>query len=422
MNIDIHHITRVEGHGRLVVDVKNKKIEKVEMQVTEGARLFEAWLRNRRYDEVTHLACRVCAICSASHTVSSLKAVEDALGINVSEQTRKLRELAIMGEYIQSHVLHLYCLALPDYLGFESIIPMAEKHPKEVKNALRMKKLGNDIAEVTAGRAIHQISAVINGFTKIPSKEEMNKVLKQLKELRPAALKTVELFSGLDYPELGRKTEYIALKKPDGYAIYDGDIASTEGWNADVKEWERYATEQIIEYSNAKQGIRNNHGYMTGPLARINLNFEKLSGAAKDAAKDNGLRFPSYNPFHNNIARSLELLHCFDRAINIIENNNFRKEKNEYKIKSGEGWGANEAPRGTLYYHYWIDEKGIVTGANILTPTAQNLKNIEEDANAFLPKILGKPNEKIIQNLDMLVRAYDPCISCAAHFLTVEFV
>ena len=415
MKIDIHHITRVEGHGNLVVDVKNKKIEKVEMQVTEGARLFEAWLRNRRYDEVTHLACRVCAICSASHTASSLKAVENALGINVSEQTRKLREIAIMGEFIQSHVLHMYCLALPDYLGFESIIPMAEKHPKEVKNALRIKKLGNDMAEVAAGRAVHQISAVVNGFTKIPSKEEMNKILKHLKELRPAALKTVELFSGLEYPDFERKTEYIALKNPDEYALYEGDIASSEGWNADVKEWEKSTTEQIVEYSNAKQGIRNGHGYMTGPLARVNLNFEQLSGTVKDAAKDNGLRFPSYNPFHNNVARSLELLHCFDQAINLIENNNFSQEKNEYKIKAGDGYGASEAPRGTLYYHYKIDEKGIITCANILTPTAQNLKNLEEDGKMFLEKILDIPKEKIVHNLGMLVRAYDPCISCSVH-------
>lgn len=422
MNIDIHHITRVEGHGRLVVDVKNKKIEKIEMQVTEGTRLFEAWLRNRRYDEVTHLACRVCAICSASHTVSSLKAVENAFSINVSEQTRKLRELAIMGEYIQNHVLHMYCLALPDYLGFESVISMAEKYPDEVKNVLKMKKLGNDIAEVAAGRAVHQISAVVNGFTKIPDRDEFEKLLKKIEELRPAAVKTVELFSGLDYPELERKTEYIALKNPDDYAIYDGKIASSEGWNADVKEWEKITTEQIVEYSNAKQGIRNGHGYMTGPLARVNLNFEQLSGAVKDAAQDNGIRFPSHNPFLNNVARSLELLHCFDRTINIIENNNFRKEKNEYKIKSGEGYGANEAPRGTLYYHYGIDEKGIAASANILTPTAQNLKNIEEDVNAFLPKILEEPKEKIIHDLEMLVRAYDPCISCAAHFLTVEVV
>jgi coenzyme F420-reducing hydrogenase alpha subunit len=316
----------------------------------------------------------------------------------------------------------MYCLALPDYLGFESVISMAEKYPDEVKNALRMKKLGNDMAEVAAGRAVHQISAVVNGFTKIPGMDELEKLLKKIEELRPAAVKTVELFSGLDYPELERKTEYIALKNPDDYAIYDGKIASSEGWNADVKEWEKYLLEQIVEYSNAKQGIRNGHGYMTGPLARVNLNFDQLSGATKDAAKDNGIRFPSCNPFHNNIARSLELLHGFDMAINIIENNSFRKEKNEYKIKPGEGYGTNEAPRGTLYYHYRIDEKGIVTTANILTPTAQNLKNIEEDVNAFLPKILEEPKEKIIHNLEMLVRAYDPCISCAAHFLTVEFV
>jgi len=246
--------------------------------------------------------------------------------------------------------------------------------------------------------------------------------MKKIEELRPAAVKTIELFSGLDYPELERKTEYIALKNPDDYAIYDGKIASSEGWNADVKEWEKSVTEQIVEYSNAKQGIRNGHGYMTGPLARVNLNFEQMSGAVKDAVKDNGIRFPSHNPFLNNVARSLELLHCFDRAVNIIENNSFRKEKNEYKIKPGEGYGANEAPRGTLYYHYGIDEKGIAASANILTPTAQNLKKIEEDVNAFLPKILEESKEKIIQNLEMLVRAYDPCISCAAHFLTVEVV
>ncbi len=414
MNIDIHHITRVEGHGNLVVDVKNKKI-KVEFQINEGTRLFEAFLRGRRYDEVTHLASRICAICSMSHTVSSLKAIENASGIRVSEQTEKLRELAILGEHIQSHALHMYCLSLPDYFGFDSVMSMAKKYPDEAKNGLMIKKLGNEIAETVAGRAVHQISAVVNGFTKTPSKEQMNKVLRHLKELRPAVLKTVEIFSSLNYPDFERKTEYIALKKPDEYALCDGRIASTDGWDADVKEWEKYATEQIIEYSNAKQGVRNGHGYMTGPLARMNLNFEKLSGEAKDAAKDNGIKFQSYNPFYNNIARSLEVLHCFDRATNIIENNNFKKEKNGYKIKAGDGYSANEAPRGTLYYHYKIDEKGIITGANILTPTAQNLKNLEEDGKMFLEKILDIPKERIIHNLEMLVRAYDPCISCSVH-------
>ncbi|MDI6916636.1 MAG: Ni/Fe hydrogenase subunit alpha [Thermoplasmatales archaeon] len=414
MNIDIHHVTRVEGHGNLVVDVKNKKI-KVEFQINEGTRLFEAFLRNRRYDEVTHLASRICAICSMSHTMSSLKSIENAMGIMVSEQTEKLRELAILGEHIQSHALHMYCLSLPDYFGFDSIISMSNKYLDEAKNGLMIKKLGNEIAETVAGRAVHQISAVVNGFTKIPSKEQMNKVLRHLKELRPSVLKTVELFSSLDYPDFERKTEYIALKKDDEYALYDGNIASSDGWNADVREWEGYATEQIVEYSNAKQGIRNGHGYMTGPLARINLNFDRLSGSTKDTMKEYGIRFPSYNPFHSNVARSIEVLHCFDTAINIIENNSFKKEKNECRIKVGDGYGANEAPRGTLYYHYKIDRKGIVTYANILTPTAQNLRNLEEDVNLFLKKILDSSKEKIIHNLEMLVRAYDPCISCSVH-------
>jgi coenzyme F420-reducing hydrogenase alpha subunit len=411
--IDIHHITRVEGHGRLIVNIKEKRIEKVQMEIFEGARMFEAWLRNRRYDEIPHLACRICGICTAAHTVCALNAVENATGIRPSKQTRLLRNLMTIGGIIQSHTLHMYFLALPDFLGYNSAMEMAEDHPDEVKGALRMKKLGNDIVDIVAGRAVHPISAVVNGFTRIPTKGESERLLKMLKELRPTAKGAIEIFKDLNYPDFERKTEYIALQSKKEYALMDGDcIASTAGWKSKINEWDKYA----------KQGIRDGHGYLAGPLARVNLNFDLLCDDAKDGVNSSGIKFPSYNPFHNNFARAVELLHCFDEAISILESNKFKEEKREHKIKSGEGWAATEAPRGTLYHHYAINGSGISEDANVLTPTAQNLHNIEEDANELIPQIIDKPKEEIVLNLEMLIRSYDPCISCATHFIDVDFI
>lgn len=419
---NIHHLARVEGHGTICVDVKNKKLEKVELQVPEGARMFEAWLPGRPHDEITHLVCRICAICSGGHTAASLKALEDALKIAPSPQTVYLRDLMTMGEFIQSHALHAYMLALPDFLGFDSVISMASKYPEEVKAALKIKKLGNDIAEVVAGRAVHQISAKINGFTRIPKKSELDGLLKRLKELRPAVVKTEEIFAKLKYPELQRKTEYIALKDKKEYALYDGEIVSSEGWKEPVQNWEKVITEKTVPHSNSRQGWRNGKGFLTGPLARMNLNFDQLSDTAKKTAKASGIKFPNYNPFISNYARIIELIHCFDKTIKMLEEPKIALEDSSYEVKAGEGWGATEVPRGTLYHSYAIDEKGICTKANIITPTAQNLRNIEEDMEIFVPTILDKPKQEVELLLEMLVRAYDPCISCATHFLEVKYV
>ncbi|MDD5502036.1 MAG: Ni/Fe hydrogenase subunit alpha [Candidatus Thermoplasmatota archaeon] len=430
--LEVHHITRVEGHGRIIIDVKDRKLEKVELNIIEGSRLFESWLRGRRLDEVPHLVSRICAICSAGHTAAALKAIEDASGIHASETAVKLRDLATMGEFIQSHTLHMYCLALPDFLGFESVIAMAGKLPNEVKLALKMKKLGNDIAQVATGRAVNQISMNVKGFSRVPTKEELQGLLAKLKEMRPFAEKSCDIFAGLNYPNFQRKTEYIALHTPKEYALYDGKIKSSEGWKAPVSEWEQKATEQVVAYSNAKQGVRNGHGYLAGPLARMNLNQKQLLDAAKAKLDAGPIKFPSYNTFHSNYARAIELLHCFDKCIAIIEDliaTGAEKGKVDYKeyallakkFSANKGYGAVEVPRGTLYHSYAIDENGIVTYANVLTPTAQNLRNIEEDMVAYLPQLMDKTREEICHAAEMTVRAYDPCISCATHFLEVEF-
>ncbi len=419
---DIHHLARVEGHCSISIDVKDKKLQKVELQVPEGARMFESWLPGRPHDEITHLVCRICAICSGGHTAASLKALEDALDVKPSDQTIYLRDLMTMGEYIQSHALHAYMLALPDFLGFESVIAMASKYPDEVKAALKVKKLGNDIAETVAGRAVHQISAKVNGFSKLPKKSELDGLLKRLKELRPAVVKTEEIFAKLKYPDFQRKTEYIALKSKKEYALYDGEITSSEGWHEPVKNWEKLILEKTVPHSNARQGWRNGHGFLTGPLARMNHSFDQLSDTAKKTAKASGIKFPNYNPFVSSYARIIELIHCFDKTIKMLEEPKIAIEDSSYKVKAGEGWGATEVPRGTLYHSYGLDENGICTRANVITPTAQNLRNIEEDFAAFVPTILDKPKAEAELLLEMLVRAYDPCISCATHFLEVKYV
>ena len=429
---EVHHITRVEGHGRIIIDVKDRKLEKVELHVIEGSRLFESWLRGRRVDEVPHLVSRICAICSSSHAEAALKAIEDAAGIRPNKTVTKLRKLALTAEHIQSHVLHMFCLSLPDYLGFDSVISMAAKYPEEVKLALRTKKLANDIVNSLTGRPVHGCSMNIRGFSRLPTKTELESHLARLKELRPFAEKSCDIFAGLNYPNFQRRTEYIALRSPKEYALYDGRIKSSEGWKAPAFEWEQKINEQVVYYSNAKQGVRNGHGYLTGPLARMNLNQKQLLDAAKAKLELGTIKFPSCNPFHSNYARAIETLHYFDVCISLIEDmlaNGTEKGRVEYreyallakKYKANKGFGAVEAPRGLLCHSYAIDENGIVTYANVLTPTAQNLRNMEEDMTAYLPQVLDKTKQEICHAAEMTVRAYDPCISCATHFLEVEF-
>ncbi|MEM2899326.1 MAG: nickel-dependent hydrogenase large subunit [Thermoplasmata archaeon] len=428
LGIEIPVLSRVEGHSRIVVRMKGKEVVDARLEIFEGMRLFEAWMRGRSYIELHHFASRVCGMCSASHQLASIHAIEDGLGIVPSEQTIRLRELICYGEMLQETALHMYVLSLPDYLGYNSIIDMAAREPEEVKDALKVKSVGNDICRVIVGRAVHQWSMHPGGFSKIPDKRTVSELLVKIREILPCAWRMVERFSKLEYPEYRRTSQYLALCE-DKYAFENGKVNTTNK-SFEIREFEKNITEEVVPYSTSKRSRIEWKSYQVGPLARMNLSYNKLGDMGKKALGMLNVKFPSDNPFHSNAARAVELMEIIDRIIGILEKNTFKIEEirnipKEYMHeegnltlpKSGDGYGATEAPRGTLFYHFKFDNKGKAEYVNIITPTAQNQLRIEEDMRGYLETISDMPKEEIAHKLQMLVRSYDPCNSCAAHVL-----
>ncbi|OGB89834.1 hydrogenase/sulfur reductase subunit alpha [candidate division WOR-1 bacterium RIFCSPHIGHO2_01_FULL_53_15] len=437
ININVHHVARVEGHGNIVIDVQSGELKKVELQIVESPRFFEAMLRGRRFPEAPQITSRICGICAVGHTTASLRALEDALGIEPSEQTLLLRKAVLEAEIMQSHVLHYYFLVAPDFFSVPSVIPLAASHPDVVKRALRMKKLADDIVTIIAGRHPHPISMVVDGFTHIPTEAQLRDALKQLKTmLSDDVPPTLDLFASLKFPAFERKTDYVALKHPDEYAYYDGIIHSTETGETRHRDYKNKVKEEVVLHSTAKQAKGPFRPYMVGALSRFNINSDQLMPAAKAAAQKLGLAAPNYNPYLISAAQVVESVHNIERMIYLIEELLRRGLKDETverqtiagwsaklpPVKKCWGVGAVEVPRGVLFHEYRIDDDGLLSWANCVIPTGQNLANIEDDMRALVPTILDRPQEEITLLLEMLVRAYDPCISCSVHMLKVDFV
>ena len=426
VNVNVHHVTRVEGHGDIVVDVKNGEIKECRFEVVEAPRFFEAFVRGRPYYELSHITSRICGICSVSHATTSLRATEKALGVEPSEQTVLLRKLLFHGEMIDSHVLHTYMLVAPDFLGVGSVIPLAKTHPDVVLRALRIKKLVGDLCAMIAGRHTHPVAMAVGGFTHLPTEAELREMSTRLVDARADMDETIALFATLPWPEFERETEYVSLKKDDEYAFIDGTVVTTDGFSYPIEDYRKVTNEECVPFSTAKWAHHNRESYMVGALARLNNNFDQLQPRAKEAAARLGLQPLVTNPFLNSAAQVVEMVHCVEDSIVIIDELLTRgiqpEEPPLVDVKEGEGVGSCDVPRGILFHNYVYDENGICTEANCIIPTNQNMANLNADMQAFLPQILDKPQDEIRLLLEMLVRAYDPCISCSAHFLTVEFV
>ena len=429
VTIEVKHITRVEGHGNIAVKVDNGEITRLELQVVESPRFFEAFLRGRRWYEAPHITCRICGICSVGHTTASVKAIEAATGIEITEQTRLLRRLILNAEHLQSHVLHLYFLAVPDFFGVGSVIPLASSHPDVVKRALQMKKLANDLCRAVGGRHIHPIAIHAGGVTHVPDVQELIGLKGRLEASREDLRLTAELYATLDVPKFERETEYVALQTTNSeYALYDGDMVSTlEPEPTEASEYRRRVIESVVKHSASKH-VRSpkSPSYMVGSLARFNLNASRLHPDARKAAEALGLTPICFNPFHNNTAQLVECIHFTEDSIQLIDELLTRGMNEEPLVEPdhfGQGVGMVEVPRGLLFHEYELDDKGTIVGANLIIPTGQNLANIEADMRAMMPVLLesGMNKEQMTHRLEMLVRAYDPCISCATHFLDIEW-
>jgi sulfhydrogenase subunit alpha len=426
MKIDVHHVTRVEGHGNIVVDVKNGEIKTCQFEVVEAPRFFEAFVRGRPYHELSHITCRICGICSVGHATTSLRATEKALGVEPSEQTVLLRKLLFHGEIIDSHVLHTYYLVAPDFLGVGSVIPLVETHRDVVLRALRIKKLSGDVCAMVAGRHTHPIAMAVGGFTHLPTEAELRDMRARFVEARADMDETVALFATLPWPDFERETEYVSLKKDDEYAFIDGTVVTTDGFTYPIEEYRKVTNEECVPFSTAKWTHHNRESYMVGALARFNNNYDQLHPKAKEAAAKLGMKPICYNTFLNSGAQVVEMVHCIEDSIEIMDELLTRgiqpEEPPVVDVKGGEGVGSCDVPRGILFHNYVYDDDGNCVEANCIIPTNQNMANLNQDMKALLPQIMDKPQDEIRLTLEMLVRAYDPCISCSAHFLTVEFV
>jgi coenzyme F420-reducing hydrogenase alpha subunit len=435
VNINLEYLTRVEGHGNIVVNVKQGRLETCRLDIVEAPRFFEGLLRGRSIFEAQHITSRICGICSCSHSLASIQAAEDALSITPSSQTIKLRKLLLYFEMLDSHLLHIYFLAAPDLMGVKSFVPLIKTHNEVIRRALRLKKTCNDLCSILAGRHIHPISATVGGFSKLPKEKDLDAMLDLLEGMRHDIEATVEFLSAFRFPEFERDTEYVALVSDDGeYPLLTGDLGSSDGVRMNKKAYKNVTNEFVVPHSSAKHTKLSRESYAVGSLARFNLNYEKLHPTAKEIAHAIGIKPGCINPFMNTVAQMVESVHCLNEAVSIVQDIknigiNYDEEivvglneGSSIPVKAGNGVGAVEAPRGTLFHNYEIDEKGIITNANCIIPTSQNLNNIERDMEKLVWEILDKSDEEITRSLEMLVRAYDPCISCSTHLVNVKFV
>lgn len=422
--IHVDYLARVEGEGSLDVKIKGDRITDLKFKIFEPPRFFEAFLRGRKFTEAPDITARICGICPVAYQMSSCHAMENALGVKIEGPLRDLRRLLYCGEWIESHVLHIYMLHAPDFLGYPDAIQLARDHPDAVRLALNLKKAGNEIVRVLGGREIHPVNVRVGGFYRVPRKNELEPPIESMKWARDAALQTVRWVATLPFPEFERDYEFVSLRHPLEYPMNEGNIVSSKGLDIPVSEYESRFEEEHVEYSNALHShLKNGGEYFVGPLARYSNNFDRLSPMARDAAVEAGLGKTCKNQFQSIIVRAVETLYACEEALRIMENYNPPEHSFvALQPKASTGFGCTEAPRGILYHRYRITGTGEIADAKIVPPTSQNQKTIESDLREWIQNHLDLTEEKLTWQCEQAIRNYDPCISCATHFLNLRMV
>jgi len=409
----------MEGHAGFMASVIQGDVKSAKLEVQEGIRLIEGILIGRHYKDVPIVAQRICGICPVVHNLTSIKAIENAMGVEVSPETEKLRAIMELGQVIHSHALHLFFLSLADFLDIENDIQLVKQYPEESKKAIRIREFGMDIVREIGGRVVHPLTNEVGGFKKVPSVEGLQKIIAKAEGALQDALALGEFFKKIKLPEFSRKTEYVCLGRNGEYPFYDGDIVSSEGLHIPVAKFEANFQELQKQNEVIKKVEHEGKSYMIGAIARVNINREKLNPAAAKYLESWGLEFPDYNPFHNILAQMTEVIHCISEVEKLLKeflNSDMEAViTKEYAIKEGAGVAAVEAPRGTLYYHVEVDNLGYVKNLNIITPTAQFLANLEDDIAEYLKTVINLEGKEREKKLRGFIRAYDPCISCAVH-------
>jgi coenzyme F420-reducing hydrogenase alpha subunit len=422
VDIGIQNISKIEGHASLDIKVRNGEVKHVKLMFTENKRFFTQAIRGRSIDVLSQSVARICGTCSIAHTMCCIEATEKAMGIVPSEQTQLLKKLTMYGLMIRDHALHIYLFSLPDVFSVDSVLDFTQEHTHFLHDSFDIKRAGNRLDTVVAGRAVHAPFPQVGGFAQIPTNKDLKSVIPELKLAREKLFGVLDEY--YDCPvDYSRSTDFVALVGDD-FDFLEGDILNSDGDVIKEKDYHTHLQKNVIPYSQAVGYKFDGDTYMVGALARINLNKRGLHKDTRRDAKKYLRLFPSRNIFHNNLAQGIEILHSIDHSIDIIESHDFKPEaKIVVEKKACEGVGVIEAPRGTLFYHLDIDDKGLVKEGNIVVPTQQNQINMEQDIKLIVEKmIVTHSKEQIKYEVEKLVRAYDPCISCATHFLEVNWL
>jgi coenzyme F420-reducing hydrogenase alpha subunit len=421
--INVDYLARVEGEGGVKITFEDRKVRDVELRIFEPPRFFEAFLRGRAYTEAPDITARICGICPVAYQMSAVHAMEDAFGVTVSEPVRELRRLLYCGEWIESHVLHIYMLHAPDFLGYDGAVEMAADHGDIVRQGLELKKTGNDILELLGGRAIHPVNVRVGGFYRAPSRRELGTLTERLQRARDIAREAVRWVSTFDFPDCERDYEFVSLGAAGEYPFNAGRVVSNKGLDISPHDYDAHFEESHVKRSNALHSHLKGRPYLTGPIARYSLNSGELSPLAREAAREAGLGATCNNPFRSIVVRAVEVLYACDEALRIIDAYQEPEQPHlDLVPRAGVGYACTEAPRGMLYHRYRLDADGTILDAKIVPPTSQNQPSIEDDLKHFAADWLDMPEEALRIRCEQAVRNHDPCISCATHFLKLEVV
>lgn len=422
-SIRVTALARVEGEGGLYLRLRGRVVEDVQLRIFEPPRFFEALLRGRALEDAPDITARICGICPVAYQMSAVHALENALGVQIPPHVRRLRRLLYCGEWIESHALHIHLLHAPDFLGYDSGLSMARDHGPAVERGLWLKKQGNALVAALGGRAIHPINVAVGGFHRLPRRDELAALIPDFERGVDEAAAAVRWLATLPFPAYERNYDNVSLAHPDEYPMNEGDIVSSDGTRWPIAEYERAFDEVQVEHSTALHSVRigSPRPYLVGPLARVNLNLDRLFPIARRLADEVGVSWPSGNMFQSIIARGLEVVHVFEEALHLLRGYTpAGPPRVAYAYRAGEGCAATEAPRGLLYHRYAIDERGRLTFAKIVPPTSQNQPQIEDDLRDFVPGVADRDDAALTAACEHLVRNFDPCISCSTHFLRLR--
>jgi sulfhydrogenase subunit alpha len=422
VTINVPVLARVEGEGALSLHVLDGQITELKLKIFEPPRLFEKFLEGRSYADVPDMVARICGICPVAYQMSAVHALEGIFGLESGAWVRDMRRLFYCGEWIESHSLHIHLLAAPDFLGYRSAPEMAVEYGDEVRRGLRLQEVGNAIIRFLGGRSVHPVGARVGGFHHAPRKVEAEALLQKLQVSLADAAELVGWTARLPFPSGEQDFEYVSLRHADEYPMNEGRIVSSEGLDIDIAAFETEFEERHVPHSTALHCLHQGKPYLVGPLARLNLNFDRLPEPVREVARGAGIAWPSRNPFHSIVARAVEIYFALHEAIRLLKA--YCEPASPFvqgPPRAGVGYGCTEAPRGILWHRYSVDEAGTVTSARIVPPTSQNQARIEEDLRLSITSFgLDHDDDALRQHAETVIRNYDPCISCATHFLDLR--